>query len=81
MANNDGKITKTGLDEMEIFTWNKDFKKQHKGLAEFEEKEKRVFPIVLGEFFPSLISQLEGGKGFEKICKNSNMIADQRILR
>ena len=39
MANNDGKITKTGLDEMEIFTWKKDFEKQHKGQAEFEEKE------------------------------------------
>ena len=61
MTDNNGKILKTGPDEMDILIWKKDFEKQHIRLAEFKRKEKRVFPIVLGQCFPSLRLQLEGG--------------------
>ena len=42
--------------------------------ANFEEKEKIVFLIFLGQCLPSLRSQLEGTKNFVGTCKRNYTI-------
>ena len=61
-------------EEVELFIWKKECEKLCKRQADYKEKEKRVFPIILGQCSPSPHSQLEGGKGFKKICKENDVV-------
>ena len=66
---------------MDIFIKKKYFENQHKRQAEFEEKEKRVFPVVFGQCSPSLGLQVEGIKSFEKICKENDVVELLKLIR
>ena len=68
-------------DEVDLFIWKKEFEKQHKRQADYEEKEKMVFPIILGQCSPSLHSQLEGGKDFKKICKENDVVELLKLIQ
>lgn len=50
----DGKTTQEKVDKMDVYVWKKDFQKINNKELEFEEKEKMVFPIILGQCSPSL---------------------------
>ena len=69
---------------MDIYVWKKDYKLIHSKKAEFVEKEKRVFPIILDQCSPSLRSQLEDMKTFEEACEkkrySGTIDAYQRIV-
>ena len=41
VISNDGKIIKTGPDEMDVFIWNKGFEKRHKKQAELKKKKDK----------------------------------------
>ena len=47
IMNPDGTMTQEKIDEMDIYVWKKDYELLHNWKAEFVEKEKRVFPIIL----------------------------------
>ena len=77
----DGTTIEEEFNEVEVFMWKKEYEAEYKRRREFEEKEKRVFPIILGQCSPSLRSQLEGGKGFEEICKNYDVVKLLKMIR
>ena len=54
---------------MDVYVWKKNLKRIHNKESEFEEKEKIVFPIILGQCSTSLWSQLEGMPNFIEISK------------
>ena len=56
------------FNKMEMCIWKKDYELIHKQRAEFKKKEKRVFPIILGQCSPSLRSKHEGAKSFKDTC-------------
>ena len=49
ILNSDGTITLEKVDEMDIYVWKKDYKLVHSKKAEFVEKEKGIFPIILNQ--------------------------------
>ena len=66
ILNSDGTIIQEKVDEIDIYIWKNDYKLIHSKKAEFIEKEKHVFPIILDQCSPSLRSQLERMKTFEE---------------
>ena len=64
VVNPDGTTTQEKVDEMDIYIWKKDYELIHSQKADFTEKEKRLFPIILDQCSPSLKSQLEDAKFF-----------------
>ena len=52
------------VNEIDVCVRKKDFKKVSNKEAEFEDKEKRVFQIILGQCSPTLRLQLEGASDF-----------------
>ena len=67
IMNTDGMTTQEKIDEMDIYVWKKDYELIHNQIAEFVEKEKRVFPIILNQWSPPLRSQLEGAKHLKNV--------------
>ena len=51
-----------------------------KNKLNMKKKKKKVFPIIVGQCSPSLHSQLEGGKGFEKICKENDVVELLKLI-
>ena len=47
--NPDGTVKQEKIDEMDGYVWKKDYEIIHNRKAEFVEKEKRVFPIILDQ--------------------------------
>ena len=72
--NLDGTTTQEKVDEMDIYMWKKDYELIHNKKAEFIEKEKQVFPIILGQCSLSLRSQLEGTKTFEEEHEKNDIV-------
>ena len=67
--NLDDTMMQEKIEEMDIYVWKKDYDLVHRQKAEFIEKEKRVFPIILDQCLPSLRSQLEGAKILKKYVR------------
>ena len=47
VTNPDGTMTQEKVDEMDIYVWKKDYELIHSQKADFTQKEKIVFPIIL----------------------------------
>ena len=56
ILNPDETTTQEKIDEMDIFMWMKDCELVHNKKAEFTEKVKRIFPIILDQCSLSLRS-------------------------
>ena len=65
---------------MEMYVWKKDYELVHKQRAEFKKKEKRVFPIILGQRSPSLRLQLKGAKLFEETYEKNDVVELLKII-
>ena len=74
IMNPDGTIAQEKIVEMDIYVWKKDYELVHDHKAEFEEKGKRVFSIILDQCSPSLRSELEGAKSFEDACEKKTLL-------
>ena len=66
VMDSNGNPIQERFNEMEMYMWKKDYELIHNQRAEFEEKEKRVFPIILEQ-----CSQLEGAKSLQDTCEKS----------
>ena len=80
ITNANGNPIQERLNKMEMYIWKKDYKFVHKQMAEFKEKEERVFPIIPGHCSPSLRSQLEGTKSFKDTCEKNDIIEFLKII-
>ena len=84
IANPDGTITKEKINEMDVYLWKKDHELVHNMKAEFIEKEKWVFPIILGQCSPSLRNPNGRGKNIQRNMRkklhSSAIEAHSRIL-
>ena len=69
-----GKLIQERFNEMEMYIWKKDYELVHKQRAEFEEKEKRVLLIVLGQCSPSLRSKFKGAMSLQDTCEKNDVI-------
>ena len=69
VMNLDGTVKQEKIDEMDVYVWKKDYELTHNQKAEFIEKEKRVFQIILDQCSPLLRSQMQGAKNFKKCVK------------
>ena len=69
------------IDEMDIYIWKNDYGLVHNRKAEFIEKEKRLFPIILDQCLPSLRSQLEGTKTFEETKEKNDIVELLKLIR
>ena len=67
--NPDAMMMQGKINGKDINVWKKDNELIHSQKAEFTEKEKRVFPIILDQCSQSLRSQLEGATTFHKTCE------------
>ena len=57
-----------------------DYELIHNRKADFIEKEKRAFPIILDQCSPSLKSQLEGTKNFQETCEKNDVINLPKLI-
>ena len=48
--------------------------------AEFIEKEKRVFPVILDQCLCLLRSQLEGAKMFKETCEKNDIVELLKLI-
>ena len=81
IVNSDGTTTWEEIDEMDIYVWKKDYELIHSQKADFTEKEKQVFPIILDQCSPSLKLQLEGAKHFQETCEKNNIMELRKLVR
>ena len=70
----DGTTTQENVDEMDIYLWKKDYELIQIKKAEFIEKEKQLFPIILNQCSLSLRSQLEGAKTLEEAPEENDIM-------
>ena len=77
----DGTTRQEKIDELDIYVWKKDYELVHNRKAEFIEKEKRVFLIILDQCLPSLRSQLEGAKTFEETKEKNDIVELLKLIR
>ena len=66
---------------MDICVRKKDYELVDSQKADFTEKEKRVFPIILDQRSPSLKSLLEGAKSFQETCEKNDVVELLKIVR
>ena len=80
VTNADGKPIQERFIEIDMYIWKKDYELVHKQRAEFKEKEKSLFPIILRQCSPSFRLQLEGAKSFENTCEKNDLIEILKII-
>ena len=77
----DGMMTQEKIDKMDIYVWKMDYELIQSQKADFTEKEKRVFLIILDQCSPSLRLQLEGTKTFEEMCKKNKIVELLKLIQ
>ena len=80
IVNSDGTMTQEKIHEMYIYIWKKDYELVHSQKANFTEKVKQVFFIILDQCSSSLKLQLEGAKNFQETCKKNNVVELLKLI-